>query len=137
MAVLKTFEALAAHLKTKGDRVVKAAADATDNFADFIVVRGQANAPVQSGALQASIHKEAVPAPAGETVRDIVAGGPTAPYAPTVHNRPPELDHAHEGESTPEGFPGRQFLTRPARFHRAEFAQGVRQAVGEVLRGKA
>ena len=131
MAVFKTFKELADHLARQGAAVTHAAVVETDHFADLIVDRAQANTPVLSGTLRDSVHKEVVTGRAGETVRDVVAD---APYAAAVHERPPDMDHAHENEGTPEGFPGRHFLTRPVRFHRDEFASGLRNGVGEAMR---
>ena len=129
---MRSFAELAERMKSRGERVLAAAEQETDKFADFLVERGKANAPVLSGRLQASVHKESPAAPAGMIVRDIVAD---MPYALEVHERQPEQDHAHEGENTAEGFPGRQYLSRPLRFHRDAFGRSVRNGVAEALRG--
>lgn len=114
--------ALAARLERRRVAANASVEPSVDGYADVIVVRGQANAPVKSGELRDAIHKVALPTQGGVAAREVIAD---TPYAFAVHQRPPEEDHAHEGEHTPEGHPGRQFLTRPLRFHQPEFVATV------------
>lgn len=126
-----TLARLVTRLEERGVRVVAAVEQTTDQFADFLVTRAVANAPQQTGELASSIRKEVEPPRAGVVRRDVVA---SAPHAMAVHERPPHMDGAHEAETTPEGFPGRAYLTRPLRFHRAAFGQAVNAAAQAALR---
>lgn len=110
MASLKDLEA---KMRRMGPAIIAATDETLREHADFLAERAQANAPVQSGTLQASIHVEKTGSekhPAYDVVAD-------APYALAVHERSPDQDHAHTHEVTPEGYPGRKYLSRPLHSH--------------------
>lgn len=123
--------ALAQLLKRRGDGAVRGAEQGLDEFADYYLARVQANTPVRTGTLRDSEHKVTFPTEGTRARRDIVA---ETPYAYAVHERPPEMDHAHEGEGTEEGYPGREFLSRPLRFHKEKMAPAVREGAMAGMR---
>lgn len=125
--------ALAARMEARRVAVRDAAVTIVNDQADLIVLRGEANCPVKSGVLRDSIHKVPVSASGGVVIVDVVAD---TPYALAVHERMPQEDHPN-AEGTPEGHVGGGFLTRPLRFHQAEFLTRERVGTMKALREAA
>lgn len=114
--------------------VLAAQPGAVHDAAEAIADRGRANVPVITGNLQRTISVVDDGTTDGATSVLVVAGGPTAPYAVQVHERPPNEDQPG-AETTPEGARGSRFLSRAARFNHSVLPERVQVATREALKG--